>query len=171
MDSKIASLSNSSRSDWDNQLPYVIFNYNTSYHSTTNIIPFELMYGRSPVLPCDPQNPLVSLQIDPQHLTKLHQHISSLTTTAQHHLRSAQKIYKTRFDAHRSNPSYAINDLVLIKTFKTRHKFDIRHEGPFRIIQRLTDKTYIVQHVHLHHLTRQVTVDSIIPLISRSSSG
>jgi transposase InsO family protein len=170
MDSKIASLSNSSRSDWDNQLPYVIFNYNTSSHSTTNTIPFELMYGRSPVLPCDPQDPMVSLQIDSQHVTKLHQHISYLTTTAQHHLRSAQKTYKTRFDAHRSNPSYAINDLVLIKTFKPRHKFDIRHEGPYRIIQRLTDKTYILQHVHLHHLTRQVTVDSIVPLISRSPS-
>jgi len=169
MDSKIASLSNSSRSDWDDQLPYVIFNYNTSSHSTTNILPFELMYGRSPVLPCDPQDPIVSLQIDPQHFTHLHQHISSLTTTARNRLQSAQHQYKTRFDTHRSNPSYAINDLVLIKTVKPRHKFDIRHEGPYRIIQRLTHNTYVVQHVQLHHLTRQVTVDSIIPLFSRSS--
>ena len=35
MDSKIASLSNHSRSDWDEQLPFVTFNYNTSIHSTT----------------------------------------------------------------------------------------------------------------------------------------
>ena len=168
MDSKIASLSNSSRSDWDDQLPYVIFNYNTSSHSTTNIIPFELMYGRSPVLPCDPQDPMVSLQIDPQHFTKLHQHISSLTTAAQHRLRSAQNLYKVRFNAHRSNPSYAINDLVLVKTLHPRRKFDIRHEGPYRIIQRLANKTYVLQHVHLQHLIRQVTVDSIIPLFSRS---
>jgi len=169
MDSKIASLSNSSRSDWDDQLPYVVFNYNTSCHSTTNTIPFELMYGRSPVLPCDPQNPMVSLQIDSQHFQKLHQHISSLTDRARDHLTSAQQLYKSRFDTHRSNPSYTINDIVLIKSFRHRHKFDIRHEGPYRIVQRLANKTYMVQHVHLHHLVRQVTVDSIIPLFSRAS--
>jgi hypothetical protein len=77
MDSKIASLSNSSHSDWDDQLPYVIFSYNTSSHSTTNIIPFESMYGRSPVLPCNPQDPMVSLQIDPQHVEKLHHRTTS----------------------------------------------------------------------------------------------
>ncbi|CAF1539454.1 unnamed protein product [Adineta ricciae] len=167
MDSKIASLSNSSHSNWDDQLPYVIFNYNTNIHSTANIIPFELMYGRSPVLPCDPQDPMVSIQIDPHHRQKLQQYISSLTNMAQDHLRSAQAVYKARFDAHRSNPSYSINDLVLVKTLKPRHKFDVRHEGPYRIIQRLNDKTYVIQHVHLHHITRQVTVDSLIPLSSR----
>ncbi len=49
MDAKIASLSNQSRSDWDDQLPYVTFNYNATRHSTTKTIPFELTYGRSPV--------------------------------------------------------------------------------------------------------------------------
>ena len=53
MDAKIAALSNQYRSDWDDKLPFVIFNYNTSYHSATKPIPFELMYGRSPVLPFD----------------------------------------------------------------------------------------------------------------------
>ncbi|CAF3966009.1 unnamed protein product, partial [Rotaria sp. Silwood1] len=42
MDAKIAALSNQYRSDWDDNLPFVIFNYNTSYHSTTKTIPFEL---------------------------------------------------------------------------------------------------------------------------------
>ncbi|CAF1317352.1 unnamed protein product, partial [Rotaria sp. Silwood1] len=42
MDAKIAALSNQYRSDWDDNLPFVIFNYNTSYHSTIKTIPFEL---------------------------------------------------------------------------------------------------------------------------------
>ena len=69
MDAKIAAFSNQYRSDWDDKLPFVIFNYNTSYHSTTKTIPFELMYGRSPVLPFDLQNSIVSLQ-QPSHSTQ-----------------------------------------------------------------------------------------------------
>ena len=49
MNAKIAALSDQYQSDWDDKLPFVIFNYNTSYHSTTKTIPFELMYGHSPV--------------------------------------------------------------------------------------------------------------------------
>ena len=68
---------------------------------------------------------------------------------------------------NRSNPVYQINDIILVKTIHPRRKFDIRHEGPYRVIQRLGDKTYLVQHTHLHHYVRQVTVDSIISLIER----
>jgi transposase InsO family protein len=46
MDSKIAALSNENRTNWDEQLLFVIFNYNTSIHTTTGQIPFEMMYGR-----------------------------------------------------------------------------------------------------------------------------
>ena len=168
MDSKIASLSNQSRSDWDDQLPFVTFNYNTTVHSTTQIVPFELMYGRSPVLPCDPQNPLVSFPGDPHYSSNLHHYMSSLNEIARSNTVLSQRSRKSRYDAHRSNPSFNVNDLVLIRNIHRRYKFDVRFEGPYRVTQRVNPKTYIVQHVHLHHLTRQVTVDSMIPLLNRS---
>ena len=55
MDSKIATLSNENRTNWDEQLPHVTFNYNTSIHKTTGTIPLELLYGRLPILPFDHQ--------------------------------------------------------------------------------------------------------------------
>ncbi|CAF3904830.1 unnamed protein product [Rotaria sordida] len=164
MDAKIAALSNQCRSDWDDQLPFVIFNYNTSSHSTTKTIPFELMYGRSPVLPFDLQNPIVSLQQSPHYTQNIRQYISHLTNNAKTNIIHAQRQYKSRYDTNRSNPTYSINDLVLIKNIRPRHKFDIRYEGPFRIIRRLGVKTYLVQHVKLLALTRQVTVDLLIPV-------
>ncbi len=48
-----------------------------------------------------------------------------------------------------------------------RNKFDIRYEGPFRIIKQLGSKTFIVQHVKKTTLTKQVTMDVIVPLIER----
>ena len=149
MDTKIAALSNQYRSDWDDKLPFVIFNYNTSYHATTKTIPFELVHGRSPVLPFDLQNPIVSLQQPSHYAQNIGQYISYLANDAKTNTIHAQRQYKPRYDTNRSNPTYSINDLVLIKNIHSCHKFDIRYEGPFRIIRRLGVKTYLVQYVKL----------------------
>ena len=168
MDAKSASLSNQSHSDWDDQLPFVTLNYNTSIHATTKSIPFELMYGRSPMLPCDPQNPIVSLQSDLHDVAKLHQHVTSLSRTAHDNVSLAQASSKVRYDEHRSDPSYQANDIMLIRNLRRRYKFDVRFEGPYRVVRRTDHKTYVVQHVHLHHIVRTVTVDSIASLFARS---
>jgi transposase InsO family protein len=167
MDAKIAALSNQSRSDWDDQLSFVTFNYNTSVHSTTQIIPFELMFGRPPVLPCDPQQPMVSFPSHSAYLTESRQHLVSLTTRARNQATVAQNSSKSRYDQHRSKPSYNINDLVLLRNIHRRRQLDVRYEGPYRILHRLRDKTYVVEHIHLPRCIRQVTVDSMIPLLDR----
>jgi hypothetical protein len=169
MDSKIAALSNERRTNWDEQVPYVTFNYNTSIHATTGQIPFELMYGRSPILPFDQQTPLVTLSQDPTYQSKLNQYISTLTQQTQNNILKQQQKYKQRYDKHRTNPAHKINDLVLIKTLNRRNKFDIRYEGPFRITQQLGSKTFIVQHVRQPTWIRQVTIDVIISLAERKN--
>ena len=112
MDAKIAALSNQYRSDWDDTLPFVIFNYNTSYHSTTKTIPFELMYGRSPVLPFDLQNSIASIQQPSHYAQNIGQYISYLENDAKTNTINAQCQYKSRYDTNRSNPTYSINDLL-----------------------------------------------------------
>jgi transposase InsO family protein len=164
MDAKIASLCNERRTNWDEQLPFVTFNYNTSIHTTTGQIPFELMHGRSPILPFDQQPSTISLAQDPQHVQKLNEYLSAMTNEARQKILEQQQRYKTRYDFNRSDPTYKIGDLVLIKTIGNRQKFDVRHEGPFRIIDHLAQKTYIVQHIKKSTLIKQITVDSIVPL-------
>ena len=167
MDAKIAILSNEQKTDWDEQLPLVTFNYNTTIHATTKQIPFEMLFGRLPVLPFDHQDEMVSLEQDAEHVDKLNKYVSTLTEQAKQNIIKNQQQYKNRYDQHRSNPSYNSGDLVLVKTITRRQKFDARHEGPFRIIQRLTDKTYVVQHIKKPTMMKQITVDSIVPLFER----
>ncbi|CAF1076963.1 unnamed protein product [Didymodactylos carnosus] len=167
MDAKIATLCNDNKTDWDDQLPFVIFNYNTSIHAITKQVPFEMTFGRSPVLPFDHQDLNVVLSQDPEYLSKLNSFLSSSTAQARQNIIKNQQQYKKRYDINRSNPKYAINDLVLVKTLNPRHKFDIRYEGPFRIIQQLASKTFIVEHVKKLPLRQQVTVDVLIPLFER----
>jgi hypothetical protein len=38
---------------WEECLPYIEFSYNRSLHSTTNMIPFQIVYGFVPRAPID----------------------------------------------------------------------------------------------------------------------
>ncbi len=79
----------------------------------------------------------------------------------------SQQQYKTRYDLNRQDLPLKIDDLVLMKTRNARNKFDIRYEGPFKIIKQIGSKTFIVQHVKKLTLTKQVTMDVIVPLVER----
>jgi hypothetical protein len=167
MDGKIAALCNERRTNWDEMLQFVTFNYNTSIHATTKQIPFEMMHGRPAILPFDQQQALISFTQDPEHCQKIKIYLEKLTEEARKNILKNQRQYKTRYDSHRQDLSLKINDLVLVKTRNARNKFDIRYEGPFKIIKQLGIKTFIVQHVKKLTLTRQVTTDVIIPLVER----
>ncbi|CAF1431112.1 unnamed protein product, partial [Rotaria magnacalcarata] len=167
MDAKIGALSNLRKTDWDDQLPFVTYNYNASIHSTTRQLPFEMMYGRLPILPFDHQDDNVTLSYDSTHINKLHQFLSKLNEQAKINIIRNQERYKQRYDINRVDPSYNIGDLVLVKTLNIRHKFDIRYEGPFRITKQLTQKTFIIQHVKKSTLHRQVTTDVLLPIFER----
>ncbi|CAF1308488.1 unnamed protein product [Rotaria sordida] len=167
MDGKIAALCNERRTDWDEVLQFVTFNYNTSIHATTKQTPFEMMHGRQVTLPFDQQKEIISLTQDPEHGQKIRIYPEKLVNEARNNIIKNQQQYKARYDLHRQELVLKINDLVLIKTRNIRNKFDIRYEGPFKIIKQLGHKTFIVQHVKKLTLTRQVTMDVIVPLVDR----
>jgi hypothetical protein len=167
MDGKIAALCNERHTNWDEMLQFVTFNYNTSIHATTKQTPFEMMHGRRAILPFDQQQALISLTQDPEHSQKIKDYLGKLTEEARKNILKSQQQYKTRYDLHRQDLSLKINDLVLVKTRNIRSKFDIRYEGPFRIMKQLGSKTFIVQHVKKQTLTKQVTMDVIVPLVER----
>ncbi|CAF4684142.1 unnamed protein product, partial [Didymodactylos carnosus] len=110
------------------------------------------------------------LHQDPDYIQKLNDYLSSLTREVRDNIINNQAKYKTRYDSNRRNPSYEIGDLLLVKNIGSRYKFDIRFEGPFRIIHQQGPKTFVVEHVNKLTLRRQVTTDVIIPLYQRQPS-
>ena len=168
MDAKIAALSNERKTNWDDQLPLVTLNYNSTIHASTNQTRFEMMYGRRPILPFDHQPGNVLLKHDPAHLDRSENYLSSMAQHAKQSIMENQRRYKQRYDTNRSDPSYIIGELVLVKTLHARSKFDVRFEGPFRINRQLGPKTFVVQHVKKSTLHRQVTVDIMMPIFERN---
>jgi hypothetical protein len=110
---------------------------------------------------------LISFTQDSEHSQKIKDYLGKLTEEARENILKSQQQYKTRYDLHRQDLSLKINDLVLVKTRNIGSKFDIRYEGPFRIIKQLVSKIFIVQHVKKQTLTKQVTMDIIVPLVER----
>ncbi|CAF2145759.1 unnamed protein product [Rotaria magnacalcarata] len=129
MDGKIAALCNERRTNWDEVLQYVTFNYNTSIHATTKQIPFEIMHGRQATLPFDQQNAIISLTQDPEHYQQI----------------------KTYWKIRR----------------RSKKEYLKKYDDPFKIIKQLGIKTFIVQRVKKLTLTKQVTMDIIVPLVER----
>ena len=159
MDAKIAVLSNLRKTDWDDQLSFVTFNYNASIHSSTKQVPFEMMHDPASVLLFDHQGANVTLSYDSGHVKKLYQFLSKLNEQAKINILKNQQRYKQRYDLNRTDPSYNIGDLVLDKALNICNKLDIRYQGPFRIIKIITPRTFIVQRVKKPTLHRQVTTD------------
>jgi len=73
MDAKIATSCNVQRTNWNEQLPFVTFNYNTSVHATSGMVPFNMMRGHSPLLPFDLHDRTVSLSTDKNRLMAISQ--------------------------------------------------------------------------------------------------
>ncbi len=82
MDGKIAALCNEWRTDWDEMLKFVTFNYNISIHTTTKQVPFEMMHGRQATLPFDQQHAIISLTQDPKHGQKKQKFSSKFSGTS-----------------------------------------------------------------------------------------
>ena len=114
----------------------------------------------------DQQSDNLSLTYDPTYVKQLETYLSSMTELAKQNIIN-QRRYKQHYDSNRSDPSYNIGELVLIKTLNNRSRFDTRFEEPFRIIQKLGPKTYVVQHTKKLTLHRQVTVDVMLPIFER----
>ncbi|CAF1100763.1 unnamed protein product [Didymodactylos carnosus] len=91
MDSKIVALSNERKTDWGEQLPLVTFNYNSTIRATTKQIPFEMMFGRAPILPFDFQEETISLGQDPEHVKKLNAYLFSMTERVRESIRRNQE--------------------------------------------------------------------------------
>ncbi|PKI72054.1 hypothetical protein CRG98_007549 [Punica granatum] len=133
--------------------------YNTIYHTTIKLIPFEALYRFPPLLhmPYFPRDSSVA-SVD-SYLKDMELMIHLL----KHHLHMAQNIMKFQADEKRSETSFSIGDWLYLKLQRYKQesmgnrscqKFSPRYYGPFKILDKIGEVAYKLElpsSAEIHH--------------------
>ena len=139
--------------EWEQHLRRLCFAYNTSVHPTTGYSPFALMFGRKARVPMDiilgtapPPG-----QTIPQYVTKLHNDLKVaygyVRNQMGHHLQQ-QKSY---YDGRLHGKPYKVGDMVWLHSPAVQRgrskKLHRPWTGPYKVVSKLSDVVYRLQHV------------------------
>jgi hypothetical protein len=128
----------------EDYLPHIEFSYNRSLHSTTNMCPFDIVYG---LLPCAPINlkPLPSYEKLNFDATKCVELMLKLHETTKDNKERMNAKYKFASNKDRKELKFEPRDLVWLHFKKERFpelrksKFLPRADGPFKVLEKIND--------------------------------
>ena len=127
-------------------LPLVEFAYNSSWHASTNMTPFEAMYGYKCLIHAHFSNPSSKVEMSQEMLTKMDEQLSKIKK----HVKPAQNREKHYYDKTKRHVQFEEGDLVFLQVKPTRSKLILgkdrrltpRFAGPFKIMKRVGKLAY-----------------------------
>ena len=134
-------------SNWDEQIPAVLFAYRTTKHSSTKIEPFHLTYGRIAKLPMDlGEKQLTYYEYINEQLIQC----PEIREKARLNIEKAQNIQKNYHDKRvRREQKFRIGDKVLYynaaKEKQWSGKLEEKWRGPFLIHEELVNGSYKIK--------------------------
>jgi transposase InsO family protein len=164
---QLAKYSANSRPDWDIFLPSIVYAYNTSVHQSTHMTPYELAFARCPRSPFAEADTPLSLPAAHTFAPYLRKVRALLTDHARMNISAHQSRWSHRYDSHRSNPSYAIGDLVYVALPVGRTKLDCRRVGPCSVLRTAGAQTYFIRNT-ITGRTQWAHVNQLQPVTVRA---
>ncbi|CAF1358267.1 unnamed protein product, partial [Didymodactylos carnosus] len=152
--------------DWDEYLQSIVFAYNSGIHATTGFTPYEVAFTRKLLSPFDPPSAIITMSKSNDYWDKANAIKKIVIRAVRFNIQQQQQLSKQRYDRGRQHPQYKIDDLVWVKILTERSKLDGRHHGPFRIVQKLSDVKFIVQHEEEHY-QQEKHINHLIPYYER----
>lgn len=130
--------------DWSDFIQALTFAYNTTEHSVTHVVPFELVFGRKPRLPIE--NVLDRHEfVDPTRPTP-GTLSSEATNLMKKYILNNQEANKRRLDARLAATSFKEGDLVLVerptRVKGTASKLTYTYIGPYKIQRKINDLSF-----------------------------
>uniref|UniRef100_A0A8C5MZC9 Integrase catalytic domain-containing protein n=1 Tax=Leptobrachium leishanense TaxID=445787 RepID=A0A8C5MZC9_9ANUR len=137
------------RKDWEKYLPHLLFAYREVPQESTEFSPFELLYG------CRVRGPLDLVRAhwegsDDQeglpvlsYVLELREHLRELTDLVQVNMQEAQTQQKAWYDQSTRSRSL-VGQKVLVLKPQRQNKMQAAWQGPYQVVDRLGDNTYVV---------------------------
>jgi hypothetical protein len=149
----LANYLNEKKDNWEQFLPYMQFSYNTAVHSTTKFSPFELTYGRTPIIPIDLIVPSESLDLyldEESYASGVKDNLRREFEMVAKNTESRMEKAKLRHDRDVVVAKFEVGDFVWVHDTTTKKgkckKLSAKYmESPFRIVERIDDATYKVK--------------------------
>src|SRR6266508_1280073 len=122
--------------EWEECLPHIKFAYNRAVHSTTNMCPFEVVYGFKPLAPID----LLPLPLQEQSNMEASQraeYVKKIHENTKKELEKKAQCFAAKANKHRKKMTFEPGDLVWVhlrmERFpeKCKSKLMPRGDGPF----------------------------------------
>lgn len=135
---------------WTRFLDWAEYWYNTSYHTSAGMTPFEIVYGRLP--PSIPRYILDSSKNDV--VDRDIRQRDAILQQLRYNLERAQNRMKNIADKHRTDMEFKVGDLVWVRLQPYKqgsakggpsNKLSRRFYGPFPILERLGSVAYQLQ--------------------------
>lgn len=118
---------------WDDWLPYAMFAYNSTPHTSTNFMPFELLYGFKPELPSSiKKHPEVCYNYDDYH-NELRMRLQTSYTLARENLLKKKEKSKEYYDKNLVPLEVEIGKKVWLKNEKRVGKLSPLWLGPYEV--------------------------------------
>lgn len=135
------------REHWDEALPFVTYSINITKHKSTGFSPFELIYGRKPVLRHDMVNK------EPTTVHQLYARLVKLSldhdlSEAYRSNKESQMRSRKYYDDSQQARTFEVGDLVWVHLKDARRpKLSSRYGGPYVIIAKRANDVYEVKHL------------------------
>nr|KYP72419.1 Transposon Ty3-G Gag-Pol polyprotein [Cajanus cajan] len=155
---------------WDECLPHREFAYNRVDHKTTNLSPFEVVYGFNPLTPLEliPLPNTTSLyhkegESRAEFIRKYHEKVKSQIENKPKNMPSTNK--------GREKVTFEVRDWVWLHLRKDRFptqrksKLSPRGDGPFQILRRINDNTYILDLSSDYGVSSSFNVCDLTPFV------
>jgi hypothetical protein len=156
-------------------LPHVEFAYNRAVHSTTNLCPFEIVYGFKPIAPIYllplPLQERTNMEASERatYIKKIHE-----KTKEAIELKAVRKA--TSMNKHRKKVLFESGDLVWIHLRKERFleqrksKLMPRGDGPFRVLTKINDNAYKIDLPLSYGVRNTFNVADLLPYTCEDTS-
>lgn len=142
---------NEHHTDWDVHLPYVMMAYRSAQHETTGMTPNMLMLGRETATPLDlmyEMPPQIKETPNNKWVWELQERLESAHTFVRKKMSQSMVRQKHYHDRKLKWKKFEPKERVYVyfprKKAGTSSKFTSFWQGPFEVIKRMTDLTYLV---------------------------